>query len=62
MFCFYDGRRVLSLVFCGTSELAVQRFHLSHFHDLSKFGLWLIGAQIAQVMALVCIDVSMAPE
>lgn len=42
----------------GTGELAVQLFHSSHFHDLSMFGLLFIGARIARIVALVCIDMS----
>ena len=42
----------------GTGELAGKLFYLSHFHDSSMFGLFLIGARIARVVALVCIDVS----
>jgi len=42
----------------GNGELGVQPFHLSQFHGVSMFGLLLIGARTAQVMALACLDVS----
>ena len=40
-------------------KLAGQSSRLSHFfHDMNTFGMLLLGARVAQVMALDCIDVS----
>ena len=42
----------------STGEFEVQLSQLSHFHELSMFGPFLIGARIMQVVAYVCINVS----